>query len=283
MEQFDAERWCALVEKYQVTHCQMVATMFIRLLRLPPAVRAKYDLSSLEVIIHGAAPCPISVKRDMIEWLGPILVEYYGATESNGFTWCDSGEWLTHPGTVGRAVVGDVEILDDDNKPVAAGIDGTVWFRGSTNFEYFNDPEKTRANRIEGTDPSQVASTVGDIGHLDSDGYLYLTDRKSHTIISGGVNIYPQETENLLIEHPSVADVAVIGVPHDDLGEEVKAVVTLLRPEEASPELAAELVDFCRDRMAHFKCPRSVDFVDELPRLPNGKLYKRLLSDRYAN
>ncbi|GAA1281005.1 acyl-CoA synthetase [Planotetraspora silvatica] len=281
MERFDAEQWCALVERHRITHCQMVPTMFIRLLRLPREVRDRYDLSSLERIVHGAAPCPVPVKQAMIEWLGPIVLEYYGATEGNGFTWCDSEQWLAHPGTVGKAIIGDVEILDDDNRPVPPGVDGTVWFRGATNFVYFDDPAKTAENRI--ADDRGVASTIGDIGHLDTGGYLYLTDRKSHMIISGGVNIYPQETENLLAAHPAVADVAVIGVPNPDLGEEVKAVVQLVDSAAAGPGLAAELIAYCRDRIAHYKCPRSVDFVDDLPRLPTGKLYKRLLRDRYRD
>jgi acyl-CoA synthetase (AMP-forming)/AMP-acid ligase II len=279
MERFDPEQWCRLVERHRVTHCQLVPTMFIRLLRLPAEVRARYDLSSLEVIVHGAAPCPVPVKRAMIEWLGPIIVEYYGATEANGFTWCDSRDWLEHPGTVGRALVGSVEIRDDDRQLCPVGVDGTVWFRGATNFVYFDDPAKTSDTRF--TDGGDVLSTVGDVGHLDAAGYLYLTDRKSYMIISGGVNIYPQETENLLAAHPAVADVAVIGVPNADLGEEVKAVVQAADPAAATPELAADLIAYCREQLAHYKCPRSIDFVAELPRLPTGKLYKRLLRDRY--
>jgi acyl-CoA synthetase (AMP-forming)/AMP-acid ligase II len=279
MSQFDAEEWCRLVERHRVTHCQMVPTMFIRLLRLPPEVRARYDLSSLEVVVHGAAPCPIPVKQAMIDWLGPIVVEYYGATEGNGFTWCDSPEWLDHPGTVGKSIIGEVEIRDDDRRPCAIGKDGTVWFRGATNFVYFDDPTKTGESRFQQGD--DTVSTVGDVGHLDSDGYLYLTDRKSYMIISGGVNIYPQETENLLAAHPAVADVAVIGVPNADLGEEVKAVVVLMDPDTEGPATAANLIAYCRDRLAHYKCPRSIDFVTDLPRLPTGKLYKRVLRDRY--
>jgi acyl-CoA synthetase (AMP-forming)/AMP-acid ligase II len=279
MSRFDAEAWCALVERHRITHCQLVPTMFNRLLRLPQEVRARYDLSSLEVIVHGAAPCPVPVKRAMIDWLGPIVVEYYGATEGNGFTWCDSREWLDHLGTVGTAIIGAVEIRDDERQLCPVGVDGTVWFRGATDFVYFGDPVKTGESRF--TDGTDIVSTVGDIGHLDADGYLYLTDRKSHMIISGGINIYPQETENLLATHPSVADVAVIGVPNSDLGEEVKAVVLLADPSTAGPATEAELIAYCRQRLAHYKCPRSVDFVDELPRLPTGKLYKRLLRDRY--
>lgn len=277
MERFEPEWWCQLVEEHRVTHCQMVPTMFNRLLDLPKDVRAAYDLSSLECVVHSAAPCPRPVKQAMIDWLGPIIVEYYGATESNGCTVCDTEEWLAHPGTVGRARFGQVVILDEDGRHRPPGVDGTVWFAGETHFEYFGDPERTAAvQRNEGD-----MSTLGDVGHLDSDGYLYLTDRKSHMIISGGVNIYPQEIENLLAAHPLVADVAVIGIPNADLGEEVKAVVQTRGEVQSESTLEEELIAFCRERIAHFKCPRSVDFVDELPRLPTGKLYKRLLRDRY--
>jgi long-chain acyl-CoA synthetase len=277
MEHFDPEQWCALVERYRVTHCQMVPTMFNRLLRLPEARRRRYDLSSLEHIIHAAAPCPVPVKEAMIEWLGPIIIEYYGATEANGFTACSSEEWLSHPGTVGRPVLGELVILDDSGSICPTGVDGTVWFRGATNFEYLDDAAKTAAGRsADGT-----TSFVGDVGHVDTDGYLYLTDRKSYMIISGGVNIYPQETENLLITHPKVADAAVIGVPNEDLGEEVKAVVQPVAGSGDTGALEVELINFCRQHLAHFKCPRTVDFVDELPRLPTGKLYKRLLRDQY--
>ncbi|HET9077016.1 MAG TPA: AMP-binding protein [Acidimicrobiales bacterium] len=277
MEHFDPEQWLQLVETHRVTHCQMVPTMFSRLLRLPDEVRKGYDTSSLEVIVHAAAPCPVPVKQAMIDWLGPIITEYYGATEANGFTFCDSEEWLAHPGTVGRCVLGELLILDEDGHECPVGTDGTVWFKGATSFEYFGDPEKTAANRsADGT-----ASTVGDVGHVDRDGFLHLTDRKSYMIISGGVNIYPQETENLLITHPAVLDAAVIGVPNADLGEEVKAVVQLADPTGAGPDMERDLMAFCRANLAHFKCPRSVDFVDELPRLPTGKLYKRLIRDRY--
>ena len=279
MEHFDPEQWLALVERYRVTHCQMVPVMFSRLLRLPESVRAAYDTSSLEYIIHAAAPCPVHVKQAMISWLGPIINEYYGATEANGFTFCSAAEWLDHPGTVGRPVLGQLLILDALGSQCPVGTDGTIWFRGATSFEYFNDPSKTAESRLG--DGDGLASAVGDIGHVDAEGYLYLTDRKSYMIISGGVNIYPQETENILSAHPSVVDVAVIGVPNDDLGEEVKAVVQLADPGSAGPALEQELIAFCRDRLAHFKCPRSVDFVPELPRSETGKLYKRLLRDRY--
>jgi long-chain acyl-CoA synthetase len=277
MEHFDAVQFLDLVAEHRITHSQMVPTIFSRLLKLPHEVRAAADLSSLEVIVHAAAPCPVAVKEEMIEWVGPKIVEYYGATEANGFTFCDSAEWLAHRGTVGKPILGDVVILDDDGNPCPAGTPGTVWFCGATNFEYFNDPVKTAESRdVDGT-----TSTIGDVGYLDEDGYLHLTDRKSYMIISGGVNIYPQETEDLLITHPKVFDAAVLGIPNQDLGEEVKAVV---QPEPgASPgsELERELIAFCREHLAHFKCPRTIDFVDELPRLPTGKLYKRLLRDRY--
>jgi long-chain acyl-CoA synthetase len=213
----------------------------------------------------------------MIDWLGPIITEYYGATEANGFTWCDSAQWLAHPGTVGKAILGELLVLDEDGDECPAGADGTIWFRGATAFTYFQDPVKTAESRNnDGT-----MSTVGDVGHVDAEGYLYLTDRKTYMIISGGVNIYPQETENLLSGHPAVLDVAVIGVPNEDLGEEVKAVVQLVDPSRAGPALGQELIGYCRDRLTHFKCPRSIDFVAELPRSATGKLYKRLLRDAY--
>ena len=277
MEHFDPEQWLALVERYQVTHCQMVPVMFSRLLRLPKEVRARYDTSSLECVVHAAAPCPVHVKQGMIDWLGPIITEYYGATEANGFTFCTTDEWLAHPGTVGHPILGELLILDAMGNKCPTGTDGTIWFRGATAFEYFRDPAKTAESRsTDGT-----ASAVGDIGHVDADGYLYLTDRKSYMIISGGVNIYPQETENILSAHPAVQDVAVIGVPNEDLGEEVKAVVQLVDPAAAGPDLAKDMIDFCRARLAHFKCPRTVDFVPELPRSETGKLYKRILRDAY--
>jgi long-chain acyl-CoA synthetase len=277
MERFDAAAFLELVGRHRVTHTQMVPTMFTRLLRLPEEVRAAADVSSLEVVIHAAAPCPIPVKRQMIEWLGPIVCEYYSATEGHGFAFCTSEEWLAHEGTVGRAVVGEIEILDQDRRPCPPGDPGTVWFRGATSFEYFNDAEKTAEAQGDGG----TMSTVGDVGYLDEDGYLHLTDRKAHMIISGGVNIYPQETENLLISHPKVMDAAVIGVPNEEFGEEVKAVVQPAPGIEPGAELEEELIAHCRQQLAHFKCPRSVDFEEELPRMPNGKLYKRLLRERY--
>jgi long-chain acyl-CoA synthetase len=277
MEHFDPAQYLDLVGRYRVTHSQLVPTMFSRMLKLPAEVRDAADVSSLEAIVHAAAPCPVEVKRQMIEWWGPIIYEYYSATEAIGFTFCDSPEWLAHPGTVGRCILGNLHILDDDNRPCPTGTPGTVWFAGATNFEYFNDAAKTAETR----DPTGTMSTVGDVGYVDDDGFLYLTDRKTYMIISGGVNIYPQETENLLITHPKVMDAAVLGVPNDDLGEEVKAVVQLMPGVPPGPEIERELINFCREHLAHFKCPRTVDFEDELPRLPTGKLYKRLLRDRY--
>jgi long-chain acyl-CoA synthetase len=277
MEKFDPEQYLSLVERYRVTHSQLVPTMFSRMLKLPEQVRSRYDLSSLEVAIHAAAPCPVPVKRQMIDWWGPILREYYGATEGIGFSVCDTGEWLAHPGTVGKVVLGELHILDPFFEPVPAGEPGTLWFKPESPFRYFDDIEKT----AESTSPDGSMVTVGDVGYLDDDGYLYLTDRATFMIISGGVNIYPQECENLLITHPKVADAAVFGVPNDDLGEEVKAVVQLMPGIDPGPDTAAELITFCREHLAHLKCPRSVDFTDELPRSPTGKLYKKALRDSY--
>ena len=276
MEHFDPEAYLALVEKYRVTHTQLVPTMFSRMLKLPEDARRRYDLSSLEIAIHAAAPCPVQVKEQMIEWWGPIIHEYYGATEGLGFTACDSREWLAHRGSVGKVLLGDLHILDENMRPCPKGVPGTVWFKTATPFEYFNDPVKTaEARSADGT-----MSTVGDVGYLD-DGFLYLTDRATFMIISGGVNIYPQECENLLITHPKVADAAVFGVPNADLGEEVKAVVQVMPGVETGPDLERELIAFCGRRLARQKCPRSIDFEAELPRLPTGKLYKRILRDRY--
>jgi len=277
MEHFDPEQYLSLIERYQVTHSQLVPTMFSRMLKLPDEARTRYDLSSLEIAIHAAAPCPPQVKEAMINWWGPIIHEYYGATEGMGFSACDSAEWLAHRGTVGRVVSGELHVLDDEMKPSAPGEPGTLWFKMANAFEYFQDPGRTTETRsADGT-----MATVGDVGYVDADGFLYLTDRATFMIISGGVNIYPQECENLLITHPKVADAAVFGVPHEDLGEEVKAVVQLMPGIEPGPDVAAELIAFCREHLAGLKCPRSVDFEAELPRLPTGKLYKRVLRDRY--
>jgi long-chain acyl-CoA synthetase len=277
METFDAEHYLQLIEQYRVTHSQLVPTMFSRLLKLPQEARRRYDLSSLEVAIHAAAPCPVPVKQQMIEWWGPIIQEYYGATEGLGFAACNSEEWLAHRGTVGKVLLGELHVLGADMRPCPNGTSGTLWFKTATPFEYFNDPAKTAEARSK--DGSM--STVGDVGYVDDDGFLYLTDRATFMIICGGVNIYPQECENLLITHPKVADAAVFGVPNDDLGEEVKAAVQLMPGTAPGPDVAEELIAFCATHLARQKCPRSIDFEAELPRLPTGKLYKRLLRDRY--
>jgi long-chain acyl-CoA synthetase len=276
MEHFDAAEYLRLVEAHRATHTQLVPTMFVRMLKLPTEVRARFDVSSLRCAIHAAAPCPIPVKRQMIDWWGPIVWEYYAGTEGNGMTLCDAHEWLAHEGTVGRAVVGELRICDEDGREMAVGEPGTVYFAGGRPFEYHNDPEKTSGSRN-----ARGWTTLGDVGYVDADGFLHLTDRKAHMIISGGVNVYPQETENLLVTHPKVLDVAVIGVPDEEMGEAVKAVVTPRDMTEAGPELERELIAWCRERLSPIKCPRSVDFEAELPRHPTGKLYKRLLRDRY--
>jgi acyl-CoA synthetase (AMP-forming)/AMP-acid ligase II len=279
MERFDPELALASIEKYRVTHSQWVPTMFVRMLKLPEETRARYDLSSQKLAIHAAAPCPIPIKQQMIEWWGPIIFEYYAATEGGGSTMISSEEWLAHPGSVGKPFGSKVHILDEEGNEVPTGETGVVWFEGgerSLSFEYHKDPEKTRAAHSE-----SGWSTVGDMGYLDEEGYLYLTDRRDFMIVSGGVNIYPQEAENLLITHPKVMDAAVFGVPNEEMGEEVKAVVQPIDWSTAGPELEAELMEFCREHLAHYKCPRSIDFMEELPRQPTGKLYKRLIRDRY--
>jgi len=276
MEHFDAEEFLRLVEKYRVTQSQLVPTMFVRMLKLPEEVRKKYDVSSLKGAVHAAAPCPADVKAKMIEWWGPILIEYYAGSEGNGVTVSTSQDWLTHRGTVGRAVVGEVKILDDDGNELPVGETGTVYFAGGPQFANHNDDDKTKRAYNE-----RGWSTLGDVGYLDDDNFLYLTDRKAYMIISGGVNIYPQETEDVLITHPAVADVAVFGVPNEEMGEEVKAVVQPHDMRKAGKELEAELIAFCRQHLSPIKCPKSVDFEAELPRTPTGKLVKRHLRDRY--
>ena len=279
MDRWDAEETLRLIERHRITHTHMVPTMFHRLLSLPADVRTAADTSSLRFVIHGAAPCPVAVKQAIIDWWGPIVVEYYAATEG-GATFVDSQEWLSRPGTVGKPPTEDhVRILDDDGKAAPAGEVGTIYIKApeAARFTYFKDDEKT-AKAYRGD-----YFTLGDVGYLDSDGYLYLTDRSANLIISGGVNIYPAEVEAVLITHPAVGDVAVIGVPSEEWGEEVKAVVEPQPGVLASAQLAGELVAWCRERLARFKCPRSVDFVDVLPRQDNGKLYKRVLRDRYRN
>jgi acyl-CoA synthetase (AMP-forming)/AMP-acid ligase II len=276
MEAFDAEEFLRLVDRHKITQSQLVPTMFVRMLKLPDEVRRRYDVSSLKGAIHAAAPCPVDIKARMIDWWGPILIEYYAGSEGNGVTVATSQQWLAHRGTVGRAAVGAVKIVDDDDRELPAGQIGTVYFADGPVFSYHNDPEKTkRAYNARGW------STLGDVGYLDADGFLYLTDRKSYMIISGGVNIYPQETEDVLITHPDIADVAVFGVPDEEMGEQVKAVVQPHDMSRAGEALAAELIAYCRERLSPLKCPRSIDFEAELPRTPTGKLLKRHLRDRY--
>jgi fatty-acyl-CoA synthase len=276
MESFDAEQFLKLVERHRITQSQLVPTMFVRMLKLPDEVRLRYDISSLKGAIHAAAPCPVDVKAQMIDWWGPILIEYYAGSEGNGVTVSNSQQWLSHRGTVGRAVNGVLKILDENDQELPVGQIGTVYFADAPVFSYHNDPEKTkRAYNNRGW------STLGDVGYLDDEGFLYLTDRKSYMIISGGVNIYPQETEDVLITHPDIADVAVFGVPNEEMGEEVKAVVQPHDMSRAGKQLEAELMLFCRKHLSPIKCPKSIDFEAELPRTPTGKLVKRHLRDKY--
>ena len=276
MEHFDPEGALALIERHQVSHSQWVPTMFVRMLKLPPEARAKYDLSSLRIAVHAAAPCPMEVKQQMIDWWGPVLFEYYAGTEGNGFCAISSEEWLRHRGSVGRALIGTLHIVDDEGNEQPIGTPGAIYFADGPEFTYHNDPERTAESRNE-----RGWSTLGDVGYLDEEGFLYLTDRKSFMIISGGVNIYPQEIENLLVTHPKIMDVAVVGVPDPEFGEAVKAVVQPIDPGQAGPDLEAEILAFGREHLSHIKCPRSVDFEAQLPRHENGKLYKRLIKDRY--
>jgi acyl-CoA synthetase (AMP-forming)/AMP-acid ligase II len=274
MERFDAEAWLALVERHRVTHSQLVPTHLVRLLKLPEEVRRRYDLSSLRGVVHAAAPCPPEVKRAAIEWLGPIVFEYYSGSEGSGFCAIGPDEWLAHPGSVGRSLMGAVHIVGHGGEELPAGEEGEVWFESAIRFEYHGDAEKTAAAWND-----RGWSTLGDIGRVDEEGYLYLTDRVAHTIISGGVNIYPREAEDVLVVHPAVLDVGVVGVPDDEMGERVVAYVQLA-PDQAvatGEALADDLLAWCRGRLTHYKCPTEIRFVDELPRLPTGKLLKRAL------
>jgi len=276
MDKWTAESMLELIDRYRVTNSHMVPTQFHRLLALPDDVKAKYDVSSLRHMVHAAAPCPPDVKRRMIEWWGPVIDEYYAASEGGG-TIVRSEEWLEHPGTVGRAWPNaEIVILDDDGKELGRNEVGTVYMHmASVDFEYFKDKDKTERSRVG------KFFTVGDVGYLDDDGWLFLRDRKADMIISGGANIYPAEIESVLLMHPKIGDAAVFGIPHEDWGEEVKAVVEPEAGVEASPQLAAEILTFCSDKLAKFKTPKSIDFIDEMPRDPNGKLYKRKLRDPY--
>jgi long-chain acyl-CoA synthetase len=275
MERFDPERCLELIERHRVTVAQFVPTMFVRMLKLPADVRARYDVSSLRCAIHAAAPCPVDVKEQIIEWWGPIVHEYYAGTEGFGGTRITAAEWLEHRGSVGKAPP-NLHIAGPDDEELPAGETGLVFFEGPSDVRYLNDPAKTKS-----VENSRGWRTFGDMGYLDDDGFLYLTDRATFMIVSGGVNIYPQEAENVLWAHPKVADAAVFGVPNAEFGEEVKAVVQPVRWQDAGPELETELLEHCRSHLAAFKCPRSIDFDESLPRDDNGKLYKRRLRDRY--
>ncbi len=280
MDKFDALEALRMIEKYRITHSQWVPTMFVRMLKLPPEQRAAFDLSSHQAAVHAAAPCPVEVKQQMIDWWGPILVEYYGGSEGNGATALDTAQWLSHPGSVGRAILGTLHICDDDGNELPVGETGVVYFeRDELPFRYHNDPEKTR-NAQHPRHPNWT--TLGDIGRVDADGFLYLTDRKAFMIISGGVNIYPQQVEDALALHPQVLDVAVIGVPNEEMGEEVKAFVEPAPGVQPSEALAEELIEFLRSRVARYMVPRTIEFVDELPRTPTGKLQKHVLRARYV-
>jgi long-chain acyl-CoA synthetase len=275
MPKFDAETVLRLIQTHRVTHAQFVPTMFVRMLKLPEAVRQKYDVSSLRCVIHAAAPCPVDVKHRMMEWFGPIIHEYYGGTE--GFAGCTIGpqEWLAHPGSVGIPMAA-VHVVDDGGNELSVGESGELYFEGGPDFEYFKDPAKTAS-----VSNDRGWRSLGDMGYVDEDGYMYLTDRSTFMIVSGGVNIYPQEVENLLVMHPKLVDAAVFGVPNDEFGEEVKAVVQPAEGVASGPELEAELIAYCRAHLAGYKCPRTVEFEPALPRDPNGKLYKRRIRERY--
>ena len=276
MEKFEPEDYLAQVQKHKIDSTQLVPTMFVRMLKLDEDVRAQYDVSSIKTAIHAAAPCPVDVKHQMIDWWGKGIFEYYAGSEGNGMTLITSEEWLANPGSVGRAVLGEVHILDEEFNPVPTGETGTVFFGGTEPFSYYKDDQKTDSSRSP-----QGFTTLGDVGYVNEEGYLFLTDRKAFMIISGGVNIYPQATEDALVTHDKVMDAAVFGVPNPDFGEEVKAVVQPRDWSDAGPALEAELIAHCRSKVSHIAAPKSVDFEQELPRHPTGKLYKRLLKDRY--
>ena len=276
MQKFDPEAVLTAIERYKVSCGQFVPTHFVRMLKLPGEVRTRYDLTTLGCAIHAAAPCPVPVKEAMIGWWGPILEEYYAGSEGNGMTYIGSADWLAHRGSVGKSVHGIVHICDDDGNDVPPRREGAVFFEGKTNFVYHGDPEKTASGRN-----AKGWSTLGDIGWLDDEGYLTLTDRKSFMIITGGVNVYPQEIENHLIGHPKVQDIAVIGGPHDDMGEEVIAVIQPVDMVEANDALRDDLIAYARTKLSGLKIPRRIDFIEQLPRHDTGKLYKRLLRDQY--
>lgn len=277
LEKFDAEGTLDAIQRYRVTHGQFVPVMFTRMLKLPQSVRESYDVSSLERVMHAAAPCPVEIKKQMIDWWGPIVDEYYASSEAHGSTLITAEEWLTHPGSVGRSMAGPVHILDENGEELPPGQPGEIFFEGGFDFEYLNDPDKTASSR-----DSRGWKTVGDIGYVDEEGYLYLTDRRHHMIISGGVNIYPQEAENMLVTHPKVMDAAVFGVPDEEMGQRVKGVVQTVDEADATDAFAEELLGWLRDRLAHYKCPRSISFEAQLPRTDTGKLYKQELVKKYS-
>ncbi len=277
LTKFEPETCLRVIEEQQVTHGQFVPTMFVRMLKLDEAVRSSYDVSSLRGVVHAAAPCPVEIKRAMLAWWGPLVNEYWSSSEGAGFTFITPQEWLERPGSVGKSWRGELHIADAEGNELPRGETGIIWASSLANYDYLNDPEKT-ASSIS----PQGWRSVGDIGRIDEDGYLYLTDRASFMIISGGVNIYPQESENVLIEHPAVLDAAVIGIPDDDLGEIAIAVVQLVDPQRASAELEQELHAWCQQHLAKYKCPRRIDFSADLPRTETGKLLKRELRDRYT-
>ncbi len=279
IDKFDAAELLSLIQRYGVKQLNCVPTHFVRLLKLPDEVRTAFDVSSVELVLHTAAPCPVEVKKQLIEWLGPVVLEYYGGTEGIGGAMIRSNEWLQHPGSIGKSISGSAHVLDEDNwQELAPGETGVIYFEHAAAFEYHNDAEKTAS-----VSSPQGWMTLGDIGHIDDDGYIYLTDRKANMIISGGVNIYPQESENRLITHPLVADAAVFGIPNADFGEEVKAVVQLADGVQETGQTESDLITYCKEVLSPIKCPRSIDFRTELPRKENGKLYKRLLKAEYVN
>lgn len=269
LEKFEPLAVLAAIERHRVTHVQFVPTHMIRLLKLSEEDRSRFDLSSLQVIVHAAAPCPVETKQRFIEWVGPIVHEFYSGSEGAGLTYVNSEDWLKHPGTVGKSMTGQIHIVGDDGEELPVGEEGEVWFSTNRSFEYYNEPEKTKLAWDK-----RGWSWMGDVGKIDDEGYLYLTDRATNMIISGGVNIYPREIEDVLVVHPSIDDVAVLGTPDPDMGEQVTAFVQLAPGAAVSGD---EIIAFCRERLSHFKCPKEVRFVDELPRLPTGKLLKRLL------
>ena len=278
LDKFSPEGALEAIQKYRVTHGQFVPVMFTRMLKMPEAVRTSYDVSSLERVMHAAAPCPVEIKQQMIDWWGPIVDEYYASSEAIGSTLISAEEWLTHPGSVGRSMMTPLHILDEEGNELPPGEAGEIYFEGGADFEYLNDPAKTASSR-----DSHGWKTGGDIGYLDEDGYLYLTDRRHHMIISGGVNIYPQEAENVLVTHPKVMDAAVFGIPDEEMGQRVKGVVQTVDQADATDAFAEELLAWLRDRLSHYKCPRSISFEAQLPRTDTGKLYKQTLIEKYSH